>query len=81
MSTLTAQLHMELGLKKGALYIPAEFAKKRPAQVLVSLCHLSNINPLKVIYADWQAACLVVQQYANQLKDFDNPIISLSVNL
>ena len=64
MCTLTAQLHLEVGLKMGALNIPADFAMKRPAQTLVNLCHLANINPLKIILADWQAACLVVQQYA-----------------
>ena len=79
MCTLTNQLQLEVGLKDGAYLVPADFAKNRPASALLSLCHLANINPLKIIRADWQAACLTVQAYASQLNDSNNPIISISV--
>lgn len=81
MCTLTAQLQLEVGLKVGALNVPADFAKKRPAQALMKLCLLTNINPLKIIKADWQAACMVVEQYANDITGADNPIISITVNV
>ena len=79
MCTLTNQLQLEVGLKDGAYLVPADFAKNSPASALLSMCHLANINPLKIIRADWQAACQTVQTYASALGESSNPIISISV--